>query len=235
MQLNSHICTMTHTSTESANVYKIKISYQIKEALQFVGSPSEDSDVQLVIESERELHALSKLILIKHYRDVVASDIATVNEDNIAELIQWYSGTETANEHVNAMAAMLSHGRRHFEKMLAGDVLEHEFDIENMVKCYELTGLDEADSRQLVSELAYFVNKFTEQVNPIFTPQFRFQIFEDLMDDFAEGMAEFQQAGKIGKFALAKEIMGLYMERTTRTVEDSLLVLNLSSVNDESL
>jgi hypothetical protein len=55
------------------------------------------------------------------------------------------------------------------------------------------------------------------------------------MEDFVDGMLEFQQAGKIGKFALAKEIMGLFMERTTRTVEDSLLVLNLSSVNDESL
>ena len=227
---------MTQASTESSNVYKIKISYQIKEALQFVGSPSEDSDVQLVIEFEKELHALSKKVLATHYRQATHADaINRINEDNIAELIQWYSGTETANEHVNAMAAMLSHGRKHFEKMLAGDVLEHEFDIENMVKCYELTGLDEADSRQLVAELAYFVNKFTEHVNPIFTPQFRFQIFEDLMDDFADGMAEFQQAGKIGKFALAKEIMGLFMERTTRTVEESLLVLNLSSVNDESL
>jgi hypothetical protein len=158
MQLNSHICTMTQTSTESANVYKIKIGYQIKEALQFVGSPSEDSDVQLVIESEKELHALSKKVLIKHYRDVVPTDTATINEDEIAALIQWYSGTETANEHVNAMAAMLSHGRQHFEKMIAGDVLEHEFDIEDMVKCYQLTGLDEADSRQLVSELISSIN-----------------------------------------------------------------------------
>lgn len=226
---------MTQSTAESTNLYKEKITRQIRDALHFVGESGEDPYVQDVIDSEQKLHYLSKKVLVTHYRQVVSTDTATINEDEIAALIQWYSGTETANEHVNAMAAMLSHGRMHFEKMLAGDVLEHEFDIENMVKCYQLTGLDEADSRQLVSELAYFINKFTEQVNPIFTPQFRHQIFEDLMEDYVDGMAEFQQAGKIGKFALAKEIMGLYMERTTRTVEDSLLVLNLSSVNDESL
>lgn len=232
---------MTTASTETFAAFKAKIQGQLKSALEYIDAPDGEDAVGMVLASEKELHDLSKKVLIKHYNDVLADNgvlpvnAPTINKAEIALLIQWYSETEASSEHVNDMAAMLSHGRIHFEKMLAGDVLEHEFDIKNMVKCYELTGLDEADSRQLVSELAYFVNKFTEQVNPIFTPQFRFQIFEDLMGDFADGMAEFQQAGKIGKFALAKEIMGLFMERTTRTVEESLLVLNLSSVNDESL
>lgn len=228
---------MTTASVRTFTSFKSKTQSQLKSALEYIGASEGEDAVGLVLDSENELHTLGKNVLIKCYKEAVPTGKASIEDGETPALMAWYGTTDMSNEHVNAIASMLSHNREHFQKMLGGELGESEFDIEEMVKCYQLTGLSESDSRVLVDECAYFANKFTKQLNPVFTPQFRYQLFEGLMEDFADAKSDFlmDNRGSIGKFALAKKIMGEYMESQAEAIEKSLWTLSLQSITGESI
>lgn len=223
-----------HIDTQDApSAFQIKIKSQLKSALAHLNEDASDEAVLAVLADREGIRKLHERVLSKSYLEIVQP---TANEESLAGnllgLLQWFSTGVSSCEHANAMLVMGAMDHEFFQKMMHEDFDEESvIDIEEATQYLMQTELDEKDCHHLVEDAAYFANKFTADVNPVFTAEFRVDLFRELLHDVIIDLHKLggdqEERGPIRRYALAKEILGHNMSIRADAIQDSLDTLGI--------
>lgn len=226
----------TPTPTRYQSALKIRVDTDVKAALTYVLGTANDEDVKFLLMKPNGIEDLADSVIKRNYTEVFTPGSKLMHVSlSVGEYRDWYrsypnphwcaQAMEAMAEATPEMRATFKHGASRELMPVEGADLTH--DLKEEVKCYQLTGLSETDSQQLVGEIFNFCNRFTVPDNLDFDVVFRKQLLGGLMDEFCKHMEKMRAADQITRYALAKQIMGDYMVMKAKEIAKHFQMLGL--------